>query len=243
MLNIGVLCAMDSEISKLLKMLDSDRVVRYSGYEFHVARKGDNTVIMLKCGVGKVNAARGTQILIDKFGADMILNSGIAGGIGSGLAVGDVIIGTEFVQHDFDITAFGHVKGHLSVDEPGVTVFRADAEISDAIREAAEKVAANEPVQSGGNRRNVLEGRIASGDQFIADDEVKLAIASEFGAISAEMESAAIAQTCSYGGVPFGVIRVISDLADGQARVTGDRFEEETADLSAGILLELINSL
>ncbi|MBQ6622899.1 MAG: 5'-methylthioadenosine/adenosylhomocysteine nucleosidase [Mogibacterium sp.] len=227
----GVLCAMDIELADLLASLEDPEVIEKAGYRFYEGTIGGSPIVLVKCGIGKVNAARGTQMLIDLFEPAAILNSGIAGGIGPGLHVGDIVIGTEFVQHDFDVTAFGHAKGFLCTDERDdePTVFRADPEIVRRLRCAAEDLAA-----AGG--RSVHEGRIASGDQFIASLEAKAEIAGLFGAVAAEMEGAAIAQTAAYAGVPFAVLRVISDLGDGTAPESYETFEHEAADLSAAVI-------
>lgn len=164
---------------------------------------------MVKRGIGKANASKCAQLLIDLFNPYYIINSGIAGGIDESLSVGDIVIGKEPVQHDFDATAFGHAKGYLCTGERDdtPTVFRSDKKLV-CLHESSAK----EAYVSG----KVRTGRIASGDIFAADRTRKESISHEFKAIASEMEGAAIAQTAAYAGIPFSVLRVISDLADGE---------------------------
>lgn len=193
-------------------------------------------MIMVKSGIGKVNAARCTQILIDNFHPDYIINSGIAGGIDASLSVGDIIIGEEFVQHDFDVTAFGHAKGYLCTGERDDVpiVFRSDKKLVYLLESSAK--------EAGGSGK-VRTGRIASGDIFVADRTRKESISHEFKAVAAEMEGAAIAQTSAYADIPFVVLRVISDQADGEAAESFETFEKQTAELSSAVIQNLINSL
>lgn len=236
----GVVGAMDSEVATLRSLLMRDGVsafteTAYAGLTFYGGGIGGNRVVLVKSGIGKVNAARCTQILIDRYTPDYVVNTGIAGGIGEGLAVGDVVIGAELVQHDFDVTAFGHARGYLctGVNPKEPTVFRSDKALVEAFRAAASSVL--DPVR-------VKTGRIASGDQFISSPDVKRDLAGTFGAAAAEMEGCAIAQTAAYAGVPFIVIRAISDLADGSAAGSFDALEREAADLSASIIEKLVRT-
>lgn len=226
---------MDVEMQDLLQNLENSETVSAAGYDFHTGEMGGASVVLIRCGVGKVNAARGTQMLIDRFDPEAVINSGIAGGTAAGLHVGDIIVGTDFVQHDFDVTAFGHVKGYLCTGERDdrPTVFYSDIQLIEELIRAA-KTAAPE--------RDVREGRIASGDQFVSTEEKKEEIAAEFGAVCAEMEGASIAQTCAYAGVPFAVLRVISDLADGTAPENYDQFEKSSADLSAAVIRQFVRN-
>lgn len=229
----GVIGAMDSEVAQLKDALQDRQVSEHSGLTFYSGTVGENRVVLVKSGVGKVNAARCTQVLIDRFAPDYIINTGIAGGIGEGLRVGDVVIGTELVQHDFDVTAFGRVRGSLYAegDPTKPTVFRSDERLARAFRAAAGDLLAPEKIRT---------GRIATGDQFISGNEKKRELAKEFSALAAEMEGCAIAQTASLSGVPFIVLRAISDLADGTSAGSFGEFEQQTADLSAAILLRMV---
>lgn len=237
---IGIICAMDIELADLVSNLEDAEVVAQSGYEFHLGRFGSTDVVLVQCGVGLVNAARGTQMMIDKFAPTAIINSGIAGGTGEGLKIGDIVISTSLVQHDFDASPFGYVKGYqctgLGGDKP--TIYTADEELVAALSEVAAVVAAEL-----GEDRVVHTGVIASGDQFIANVDKKTELRELFGATAAEMEGSAIAQAASYSEVPFAVLRVISDLANGDAPENYEAFEKEAANLSAHIMRKCAEAL
>jgi len=231
--SLGIIGAMDSEVEHILKKLGEYETVELYGLKFYASKKDGRDVILVRCGVGKVNAARCAQLLIDRFGVKGIINSGIAGGVSPEMDVGDVVIATKLCQHDFDITAFGYAKGYLSTGEDGryPTFFTADSALSDAIFESAKaRVSENK----------IKRGVIASGDVFVSGKEQKKEISELFGASAVEMEGAAIAQTAQYSGVPFAVLRVISDRADGGAAESYETFEIETAKLSSEIINGLI---
>jgi adenosylhomocysteine nucleosidase len=228
----GVIGAMSIEIGLLRAALSGVETQEHAGLTFYRGALGSHTVVLVQSGVGKVNAARCTQLLIDRFAPDYIVNTGIAGGVGKGLAIADVVIGTELVQHDFDVSFFGYARGNLCSSKDGKpTVYAADPELADAFRAAAEELA---------GKARVKTGRIASGDQFVAERAVKRDIADAFGALACEMEGAAVAQTAALAGVPFVVVRAISDLADGSDEALSETFDRDAADLSAGILKKLI---
>ncbi|MDO4383073.1 MAG: 5'-methylthioadenosine/adenosylhomocysteine nucleosidase [Eubacteriales bacterium] len=232
---IGIICALEVEMKDLLAELQNREDETFHGYDFHSGRIGELPVVLIQCGVGKVNAARGTQMLIDRFDPCCIVNSGIAGGTKKGLSIGDIVVGTDLVQHDFDVTSFGYAKGYMCTGEDSTkpTVFTAEPTLVNALVEAAHRTAPE---------RGVHPGRIVSGDQFISGAEKKTELREVFDATCAEMESAAIAQTCQYSDVPFGILRVISDLADGTAPDSYDQFEEASANLSAAVILAFLGS-
>lgn len=233
---IGVIGAMDSEMEALYSLLSNAESVRIADLIFYSGETSDKKLVMVNSGIGKVNASRCTQLLIDLFHPDYIINSGIAGGIDESLSVGDVVIGEELVQHDFDVTAFGHAKGYLCTGErdDAPTVFRSDKKLVCLLESSAKKADVSGKVRT---------GRIASGDIFVADRTRKESISHEFKAIAAEMEGAAIAQTAAYAGILFAVLRVISDQADGEAAESFELFEKQTAELSSAVIQNLINSL
>ena len=232
---LGVICAMESEAAQLIAALEEPRTETVCGCTFHAGTLCGVPAVVVRCGIGKVNAARITQAMIDRFSPGAVVNSGIAGGVGEGLHVGDVVIGTGLSQHDFDVSALGYVKGYLFEGEPGrPTVFRADPALCAAVRSAAQAAAPD---------RGVHEGVIVSGDVFVAQSETKRALREDFSALAAEMEGAALAQTAYYAGVPFAVLRVISDLADGDSPESYDTFEQDTADLSAAVIRRLAKDL
>ena len=235
-MHIGIIGAMDSEVAYLKEVLQDKREEERYGYVFHTGMIGESTVTIVQCGVGKVNAARCTQMLIDLYAPDAIVNTGIAGAIAPELRVGDVVVSAGLVQHDFDLTAVGLPKGCMAgtKDQTKPTVFACDARLVSALKEAAEKVMPE---------ANVTEGIIASGDVFVADTALKEQIRDLFGAKAAEMEGGAMAQTASCSGIPFAVMRVLSDQADGGAPESFETFEIRTARQSARVAEEIVRIL
>jgi len=235
-MHIGIIGAMDSEVAYLKETLQDKREDDRYGYVFYTGTIGDSTVTVVQCGVGKVNAARCTQMLIDLYEPDAIVNTGIAGAIAPELRVGDVVVAQGLVQHDFDLTAIGLPKGCMAgvQDQTKPTIFACDARLVSALKEAAEKIIPE---------ASVTEGIIASGDVFVADPSLKKQIRDLFGAKAAEMEGGAMAQTASFSGIPFAVMRVLSDQADGGAPESFETFEIRTARQSAMIAEEFVRIL
>ena len=233
-LTFGIIGAMDSEIRRLLEAANDWQTQDRAGLTFYAGTRAGQRLVLVKSGIGKVNAARCAQILLDCYAPDYLINTGIAGGLSQGLGVGDVVVGAELVQHDFDVTAFGHARGYLCTgeDDTKPTVFRSDEQLVSLVAD----LAVDAPY-------TIRRGRIATGDAFISSRAAKAELSSLFAADAAEMEGAAIAQTAAACGVPFLVLRAISDLADGTAADSFDAFEQETADRSASLLLTLIDTL
>ena len=167
---IGIIGAMDSEVRYLIGCLKECKITKIYGMEFAAGYLCDKPVVVTKCGVGKVNAARCTQYLIDTYKPSAVINTGIGGGIAPGLKVGDAVVADGLVQHDFDVTAFGYAKGYLwtGKDKDKPTVFRPDAKVSDALVKAAESILKGTGV-------GIHRGIVASGDLFVADPETKKA--------------------------------------------------------------------
>ncbi|MBQ8087151.1 MAG: 5'-methylthioadenosine/adenosylhomocysteine nucleosidase [Clostridia bacterium] len=228
----GIICAMDSELNLLKQDLENARTELAGGLLFHIGDFGGHRTILVKSGIGKVAAARCTQLLIDRFNPDYIINSGIAGGVGEGLQIGDVVIGRELVQYDFDVTVFGHVRGYLCTgeDDSVPTIFYSDPELIDAVIRVLD--------ERGDIRYRT--GRIATGDVFLSDTAIEHKYLREMHADAAEMESAAIAQVAAGNGTKFLIIRTMSDLGNGNSAVDYDTFEQKTADQSAQITEALI---
>lgn len=192
--------------------------------DFYEGKINEKNYVLVQCGVGKVNAARTTQILIDKFNIECVINVGVAGGLNNNLDIGDIIVGEKLVQHDFDITAFGHEKGYIS--ETG-KIFESDR----TLIEKCKKI----------NIENVqiLLGTIASGDIFCTDIKMKEKIRTKFNSDCVEMEGAAIAQTAYLCDIPFLVIRSISDIPNGKNQIDYEEFVEEAAKNCAKFIKQL----
>ena len=236
----GIIGASDAEVGALIAALEAHETHAVGGVTCHSGKLGGHRVVVVNCGVGKVCAAMCAQLLIDRFAVDGIVNTGVAGGLADGLAVGDLVIADNAVQHDFDITAFGHPRGYIPARGDGenvVSVWPTDPALTAAFRAAAEDVRARE----GGFACH--GGRIVSGDVFVSGVALKQTLRDDFGAVAAEMEGAAIAQVAYLNGVPFALVRALSDLADGSAADSFDTFEQQTAARSARILLTMLTAI
>lgn len=227
---IGIIGAMDTEVKTLCECLTEKEIVEYAGLKFNKGKIGPNSVVVVKSGVGKVNAGICAQILILKFGATKVINTGIAGAAGADLKVFDFVVSTEAVYHDVDVRIFGYKIGQI----PGLdNFFAADA----AMAEKAVEVFKNSDFSKG---HRVEKGRIASGDQFIADKAVKNNIVANFAPLCVEMEGAAIAHACTVNKVPFVIIRCLSDCADDTATSTYEFNEDTCAQMCAEFVKKLI---
>lgn len=233
---IGIIGAMDSEVKTLKSELKDVKITKKAGLEFHAGELNGKPVVIVKSGVGKVNAALCTQILIDDFNVGTLINSGVAGGLYSELQVGDVVISNRAVEHDMDVTVFGHKKGYISdMSENGEpTYFATDKALAEKTKEVATKVLKD-------NKAYI--GTIASGDIFVSNAELKAELVKDHDAYAAEMEGAAIAHVASLNNVPVTIIRSISDLASGEANVTYEEFEIKAAENSAQIVSTLVGQL
>lgn len=226
-MKIGVVCAMEEEIRELLAVLEDAKVTTVAGQDFHSGRINGVDVALVECGIGKVQAGMNTAILIDRFQPDIVVNTGSAGGIGTGLAVGDVVISSGVAYHDVNSTAFGYLPGQLP-SRP--QIFEADADVVARIERAAAQTDLTTHV-----------GLIVTGDQFISSkpaiEKIK-AIYPE--ALATEMEGAAIGQVANQFGLPFVVIRAMSDVGDENASVSFDEFIIDAGKKSAAMLLAFL---
>ena len=204
---VGIIGAMPSEIELIKEKMEIVSTKRVLESDFYVGKMHQKSVVVVCSGVGKVNAAICTQVLIDLFGADYVIDIGVAGAIDADLNIGDVVISTDFVQHDMDVTGLGYEHGVI----PGMEIsfFPSDEELIALAQASAAKLEIPH-----------ITARIASGDKFISDGETKAKIRSRFGAACVEMEGAAIAQTCYLNLIPVVAIRSISDKADDGAGVS-----------------------
>ena len=216
---IGIIGAMDEEVRLLRSSLSNATDVSAGGFVFHRGLLEDEEVVLLRCGVGKVNAAVGCALLIDRFKPTFIVNTGSAGGLRPDLTFGDVVISEGLLHHDADVTAFGYAPGQI----PGhPAVYAADPGLVAKAERAVDELKAGGALSPSLNR---VRGEIGSGDVFVHDPEHIARIRSRFpGLCAVEMEGAAIAQTCAMFGTPFLVIRALSDVAGKESPMKFDEF-------------------
>lgn len=231
MKTIGIIGAMEEEIINIKSQIDIISTKNIVGLDFYMGKMFGNSVVLVRSGIGKVNAAICAQILIDLYAVDYIINVGVAGAINKDLDIGDVVISSDAVHHDFDTTVFGDAIG--TIPRMKESNFKADEELIKLAVKAGEKE----------NNKKVIVGRIASGDQFISTPEAKNKIWNNFKAACTEMEGAAIAHVCSLNKIPFVIIRSISDKAEEGSNDNYEQFFRESAKISAKIVENIIEML
>lgn len=231
MKKLGIIGAMAEEVETLLQAMEGKKTTLRAGSTFYEGVLSGLDVVVVQCGIGKVNAAICTQILCDCFDVTHILNTGIAGSLCAELDIGDMVVSQDAMYHDLDCHAFGYPVGKV----PGMdtVAFPADGEL---IRLAC---AAAESVHPGHSR----VGRVASGDQFVADRALKERIIQVTGGLCTEMEGTAIAQTAYRNGVPFVILRAISDKADDSAEMDYPTFEKIAAHRCASVAMAVAAAL
>ena len=229
MTKLAIMGAMQEEIEPLLAYFDKVNVVEYANNKYYEVSYNGLEIVIAYSKIGKVFASLTASTMIEKFGCDTLLFSGVAGGINSKLKIGDLIIADKLCQHDLDITAFGHPNGFV----PGGKVF---GETSKELREVAIKVAKE-------NNLKVIEGTIATGDQFVHSTQRKEFIEKTFDADALEMEGASVAVVCDALNVPFFILRAISDTADMDAGFDFDEFLKSSAKNSADYLIKILKEL
>ena len=225
-MRFGIICAMPEEIKELKTQLAGGVAKKIGGKDYFMGQISGQDVVLVESGIGKVEAGITTEHLITDCQADVVINSGSAGGIGQGLHVGDVVISTATAYHDVDATAFDYKYGQLPGKEPR---FLASKEWGEALKKAGEKTGLN-----------VKQGLIVSGDQFIASKKAIDQILAHFpDALSSEMEGAAVGQVATDHDVPYVVVRAMSDTGDEDAGVSFDDFIIDAGKRSAKMLLQL----
>ncbi len=228
-MKVGILGAMDLEVSSLCEKLERTIVKSIAGNQYHAGQLNGVSVVVVKCGIGKVNAAVATQVMIDHFDVDLIINTGVAGSLSNSLDIFDIVVSQDLVQHDFDTSAAGDelglITGFSSVS------FDVNEKLYDLAVHVGKEIF---------NDINVYKGRIATGDQFVSSKETKDRIVKQFGAVCTEMEGCAIAQTCFLNNMPFLVIRSISDKADSSAHIDYFDFVNKAALKSSQLIEELV---
>lgn len=232
MRKIGIIGAMDEEVDILVELMDIKETLTKASLKFYQGTLQGKDIVLVKCGIGKVNAALCAQILISEFDVDAVVNTGVAGALNEKLDVNDIVISTEALQYDMDARSFGYEKGIIPRME--TSVFKAD----ERLIEAAYKSSVEET-----KTHKVLKGRVVTGDIFISSKELKEELVNDFSAYCGEMEGGAIAHVCYLNNVPFVIIRAMSDKADGSADVTYEEFVVEAAHNSKDIVLKMLKAI
>ena len=224
-MKIGIIFAIEKELSSFKELIKIENKYNIFDLTFYEGKINNILCIFVQCGVGKVNAARTTQILIDNMKVDYIFNVGVAGGIDNSLKIGDIVIASKLVQHDFDVTPFNYQKGQI----PNVGVF---IECDEYLIKIAEKCL-----------KNAKKGVIASGDIFVTEEWMSKKINKKFNALCVEMEGASIAQVCYLSHIPFLIIRSISDVPNNNNVITYEEFVESSSKKIAKGMNKIIKKL
>ena len=232
MKKIGIIGAMELEVETLKSKMNVVKTTKKANMEFFEGTLNGVEVVIVRSGIGKVNAGICTQILVDDYGVDCVINTGIAGSLRNEINIGDIVISTDAVQHDMDVRIFGYPLGEIP--QMGVLSFQADEHLAEVAEEVCKEV--NPEIQ-------VFRGRVVSGDQFISSKEVKNHLIEEFNGSCAEMEGAAIAQGAYLNKIPYVVLRAISDKADDSATMDYPTFESEAARHCVNLLQEMVKRL
>ncbi|MFL0195530.1 5'-methylthioadenosine/adenosylhomocysteine nucleosidase [Clostridium sp. WILCCON 0269] len=228
---IGIIGAMDEEVEVILGELKLHKTHVKANMEFNLGKLYDKRIVVVRSGIGKVNAAVCTQILIDDFNVDNIINVGIAGGVADNIYPGDIVIADSLVQHDINAAAFGYKIGQI----PRLDTydFKCDKKLIEKVKNACLKM----------ENKNSFVGRIVTGDEFVSSTEKVKYLYEEFNALACEMEGGSIAQVAYLNNIPFVVIRSISDNANNGASMEYEKFAPIAIENSTEILKNVIKSL
>lgn len=228
-MKIAIMGAMPEEIAPILERLDSYKITEYACNKYYEASYKGIELVIAYSKIGKVFSTLTATTMIEHFGAQKLLFSGVAGAISPSLKVGDLVVATKLAQHDLDITAFGHPFGYV----PEGSVFvDADKDMIKISKDVAKSMG-----------KNILEGIIATGDQFVANEERKNWIGKTFNADALEMEGGSVAVVCDALNIPFFILRSISDAADMDASFSFDEFLQTSAKESAEFVMNMVDKL
>ena len=226
---LGIIGAMDEEVARIKEQLTEVQVETRAAMDFYRGKLGGKETVVVRSGIGKVNAAICTQILADVYQVSGVVNTGIAGSLKAEIDIGDIVLSSDALQHDMDATGFGYAPGQ--VPRVDTLSFSADKGLIQLAEACCREV--NPDIHT-------FVGRVVSGDQFISDKEKKEWLVKTFSGYCTEMEGAAIAQACYLNGIPFLIVRAISDKADDSASVDYSVFEAKAIEHSVNLLTELI---
>ncbi|MDD9270141.1 5'-methylthioadenosine/adenosylhomocysteine nucleosidase [Paenibacillus sp. GCM10023248] len=228
---LALIGAMNEEIELLVAHMSDVRETVKAGITFREGTYYGKEVVVCRTGVGKVNAAVTTQILVDKFGVEAVIFTGVAGALAPELNIGDLVVSTECMQHDMDVTPLGFARGVIPYEAK--SVFEANGKLVELAAAAGEKLFPGK----------VKQGKVLSGDQFIANREAVADLHESLGGVCVEMEGASVAQVCSMNDVPYVVLRSMSDKADGSAHVNFAEFTVQASENSYKMVEEIVKQL
>ena len=228
-MNIAIMGAMPEEIAPLLEKVGEYKLTEFAGNKYYEASFAGHNLVIAYSKIGKVFSTLTATTMLQKFGAEVLLFSGVAGAINPKLKIGNLIAATKLCQHDLDITAFGHPYGYVP---EGKQFIEADASLVSKAKDVAKEM-----------NLELMEGTIATGDQFVADPERNKWIGETFNADALEMEGASVACVCDAMNVPFFILRAISDAADMDASFSFDEFLESSAIESANFIIKMVEHI
>lgn len=226
---LGIIGAMDEEVAKLKEYMTDVVVTTKAAMDFYKGKLNGKEVVIVRSGIGKVNAAICTQILVDDFNVSAVINTGIAGSLRSEINIGDIVLSTDALEHDMEAAAFGYPVGQIP--RMDTLAFEADKKLIELAKECCAKV--NPDIKT-------FVGRVVSGDQFISSKEKKEWLIKNFEGYCTEMEGAAIAHCAYLNNIPFLIIRAISDKADDSAHMDYPAFEALAIERSVKLMLEMV---
>ncbi len=228
-MKIAIMGAMPEEIKPLLEFFKDYETIEYASNKYYKLTYKETEIIIAYSKIGKVNSTITAATMIEKFGCEKLLFSGVAGAVSSDLKIGDLVVATKLAQHDLDISAFGHPFGYV----PEGAVFE---EADKSLIDIALSVAKEKDI-------NLKQGIIVTGDQFVCEVERKEWIAKTFDASALEMEGASVAVTCNALSIPFFILRAISDAADMDASFSFEEFLNSSAKISADFIISMVDKI
>jgi adenosylhomocysteine nucleosidase len=231
-MNVGIIGAMNEEIEQMKAEMEITSTIKQATVTFYEGMLHGQKIVLCKSGVGKVNAALTTQILIDRFQVTHLVFTGVAGALEEGLDVGDLVISTTAMHHDIDASPLGFERGQIPMYE-GSSDFKANEFLIRLAENAAKSVL----------NRNLVKGRILSGDQFVASYETVKFLRKQFNGVCVEMEGAAVAQVATMNNIPFVIVRSMSDKANGEATMSFQDFTVLASEQSYLLVKEMLKQL
>ncbi len=229
---IGIIGAMEEEVNQLKAAMEEVSVESRASMDFYRGRLSGREIVVVRSGIGKVNAGICTQILTDLYGVTAVINTGIAGSLQAQIDIGDIVLSTDTLQHDMDVAAFGYPAGQIP--RMDTLAFQADEALIECAEECCKRV--NPDIKT-------FRGRVVSGDQFVADKEKKEWLTDMFGGFCTEMEGAAVGQAAYLNGIPFLIVRAISDKADNSASMDYPAFEAKAIAHTVALMKEMVKNL